>query len=197
MARTRLLRRLVATSAGSCLFFGLIIGENGVIERETFGQAFQEKHVQSVFIFNFTRYAEWPRAVFSRETNSFVIGVLGSDPIREHIVQVVANERAEDRPIAVRSYRRVQDIDACHILFISRSEAGQLESVLAALKGRSILTVSDQEGFARSGGMIQFRTERQRVRLTVNLEAVRAVGLNISSKLLRIVDVIGKPSSVE
>ena len=41
-------------------------------------------------------------------------------------------------------------------------------------------------GFGEHGGMVGFVTEDNRVRLRINLEAARAAGLTISSKLLRV-----------
>jgi len=73
----------------------------------------------------------------------------------------------------------------CHILFISRSERPRLEQILAHLQGRSVLTVSDLEDFARQGGVIRFVLVEDKVRLRINLEAAKAAGLTISSKLLR------------
>jgi hypothetical protein len=45
--------------------------------------------------------------------------------------------------------------------------------------------VSDAEGFSRRGGMIRFMTDRNRIRLRINLEAARDAHLTLSSKLLR------------
>jgi hypothetical protein len=39
--------------------------------------------------------------------------------------------------------------------------------------------------------MIQFATENSRIRLRINVEAARASGLTISSKLLRPADIVG------
>jgi hypothetical protein len=58
---------------------------------------------------------------------------------------------------------------------------------MRALKGRSILTVSDLEGFERDGGMIRFVTQT-RVRFRINSAAASEANLTISSKLLRLAD---------
>jgi hypothetical protein len=85
----------------------------------------------------------------------------------------------------VRRYESVEQIDACHILFIDRSQNEQLDAVFAALKDRSVLTVGDFEGFARRGGIIRFVTVGNKIRLRVNLTAAQDAKLTISSKLLR------------
>jgi hypothetical protein len=68
--------------------------------------------------------------------------------------------------------------------------ADQPEDVLARLKHRPILTVSDADRFAERGGMIRFVTDRSRIRLQINPAAAEAAHLTISSKLLRVAEVI-------
>src|SRR5207247_10351487 len=99
-------------------------------------------------------------------------------------------ERRGARPFGVRLYQRVEDITRCDILVISRSVAEQPEDVLTRLKNRPILTVSDADRFAERGGMIRFVTDRSRIRLQINPGAAEAAHLTISSKLLRVAEVI-------
>jgi len=78
-------------------------------------------------------------------------------------------------------------------LFISNSESNRLKQILARLKNRSILTVRKTKNFANNGGMIRFIAERGKVRFRINNEAARAVRLTISSKLLRLADIVPAP----
>ena len=144
-----------------------------------------EYRLKAIFLFNFAQFVEWPASAFPEPDTPLVIGVLGDDPFGAYLDETVRGERVNDRPLTVRRYRRVEEIEACHILFISRPEQGHLDQILDSLKGRSILTVGDAEGFASRGGMIRFTTEQNRIRLRVNLDAARAANLTISSKLLR------------
>ena len=54
-----------------------------------------------------------------------------------------------------------------------------------------MLTVSDIEQSAYRGVMIRFLTERNKIRLRVNLEAVKGARLTLSSKLLRAAEIVG------
>jgi len=56
------------------------------------------------------------------------------------------------------------------------------------------LTVSDAENFARQRGAIQLTLGRSKLSITVNLGVVRASGLAISAKVLRLANVIGHES---
>jgi hypothetical protein len=144
-----------------------------------------EYRLKAVFLFNFAQFVEWPASAFPEPDSPLVIGILGEDPFGAYLDETVRGETVNGRPLTVRRYRRVEEIGGCDVLFVSRTEQGRLGEILDSLKDRSVLTVSDADGFASRGGMIGFVTEQNRIRLRVNLEAARAANLTISSKLLR------------
>ena len=118
-----------------------------------------------------------------------VIGTLGDDPFGGFLDATVRGEHLGARPFVVRRFGRVEDIKACDILFISQSEGNRLEPILAGLENRPILTVSDIDRFAERGGMIGFVTDRH-IRLRINLQTAHAAHLTISSKLLRVAEMV-------
>jgi hypothetical protein len=154
------------------------------------GEISKEYQVKAVFLFNFTQFIEWPTNTFPGAKAPLTIGVLGTDPFGNFLEETVHDESASGHPIIVKHFQRVADIDSCQILFISTSETKRIKTVLGALKGRKVLTVSDIEGFARSGGMVRFVTEQNKIHFRINLEAVKAAGLTVSSKLLRLAEII-------
>jgi hypothetical protein len=145
-----------------------------------------EYQVKAVFLFSFAQFVEWPPTAFPERQTPLVIGVLGQDPFGAYLDETVRGEIVNNRPLTVRRYRRVEEIQTCHVLFISRSEAGRLDQILANLKYRKILTVADVESAARSGVIIQFVTQQNKIRLRINSQAAKAANLIISSKLLRL-----------
>jgi hypothetical protein len=147
--------------------------------------------VEAVFLFNFSQFVEWPPQAFPEAGSPIVIGVLGSDPFGATLDEVVRGEVVKGRPLVVRRFQHLEDLTDCQILFISRSERARLQPILEKLKGRSILTVSDLEEFAGEGGVICFVLLDNKIRLRVNLEAAKAVGLTLSSKLLRPAQIVG------
>jgi hypothetical protein len=148
-----------------------------------------EYQIKAVFLFNFARFVDWPAKAFPDADSPFVIGVLGDDPFGSYLDETVRGEKVNGHPLTVQRYRRVSEIRACQVLFISRSEADRLEQIVASLRGRGILTVGDTDDFAARGGMIRLATEKNKVRMRVNLDAVKAANLAISSKLLRVAEI--------
>jgi hypothetical protein len=155
--------------------------------------ATRDYQVKAVFLFNFTQFVEWPADAFAHVNTPLVIGVLGEDPFGAYLDETVRGETANGRPLIVARYRRVQEIEDCQVLFISRSETDRLEQKLASLAGKPILTVGDVEGFARRGGMIDLATVAGKIQLRINLEAAKAAHLTISSKLLRPAKIVAPP----
>ena len=147
--------------------------------------------VEAVFLFNFTQFVEWPPQAFADSTAPIIIGVLGADPFGATLDEVVRGEVVNGHPLIVHRAQRIEELKDCQILFLSRSERAHFGPVLAKLKGRNVLTVSDLDEFANEGGMICFVLVDNKVRLRVNLEAAKAAGLTLSSKLLRFAQIVG------
>jgi hypothetical protein len=165
----------------------LVVGASASTPADALAQssASPEYQLKAVFLFNFAQFVEWPASAFAGPDSPLVIGVLGEDPFGTYLDETVRGETVNGRPLVVRRYRGVEEIGTCHILFVSRLEQRRVQGVLDSLHGRSILTVSDTKPFATLGGMIRFVTDRNRIRLRINLEAAQAADLTLSSKLLR------------
>jgi len=146
--------------------------------------------VQAVFLFNFAQFVDWPPEAFSDPQAPLVIGILGQDPFGSFLDETVRGESVRGRPFEIRRYRRLEEVKDCHVLFISRSETNRLPEIIAALKDRPILTVSNGDDFARSGGIIRFILDKSKIRLSIDLEAAQAARLTFSSKLLRSAQIV-------
>lgn len=155
---------------------------------------FREYDVKAVFLFNFAQFIDWPDSGLPSDGEPFVIGVLGADPFHEILDQTVQGERIHGHSVQVKRFRRLDDVTSCQLLFVSRSEAGRLADIVRRLSGRGILTVSDLEPFGRLGGMITFKTTQGRVHFEINVAAAEKQGFKISSKLLKVAQVVsGEP----
>jgi len=150
-----------------------------------------EYQVKAAYLFNFGQFVEWPSQAYDSPSAPFVIGVVGEDPFGETLDEVIAGESLGGHPLVVRRFRKAEDISACNILFIGRSEAARLDETLKLLKGRSVLTVTDISGAERRGAIIVLVNDNNRIRMRINVAAAKASNLVISSKLLRPAEVVG------
>jgi hypothetical protein len=150
----------------------------------------KEYQMKAVFLFNFTQFIEWPENSLPEESTPFVIGILGEDPFGSHLQDAIKNEKVQSHPLVIKHVKDVNEAGDCQILFINISNQSTLKNILTSLKGKSILTVGDANNFSKHGGVVRFYSEENKIRIRINLEASRENGLTISSKLLRLADIV-------
>lgn len=150
-----------------------------------------EHQVKAAVVLKLARFVEWPAATFADSRASMIIAVLGRAPIAGSLQGLVETGTGSGRPLRVIRVDRVEDLPACHILFVSASEKRRLEGILRAVESQPVLTVSDMEWFARAGGTIRLGFDEERLRMRVNLAAAEGAGLTISSRLLHLAEIVG------
>ena len=148
--------------------------------------AVSEYDVKAAFLYNFVKFVEWPPGMAGASQEPIVIGVLGHDPFGPVLDQTFAGKRLADRRFKVRRYRTAEELQVCHMLFISSAEQPGWDRVLKTLRGTPVVTVSDAKGFLKSGGIIELLLEDNKIRFDINLSEAKASGLRISAQLLQL-----------
>jgi len=152
---------------------------------------YTEYQVKAAFLFNFARFVEWPAPAAEPPADAPVlICVLGDDPFDKDLERAVKDKQVRGRNVEIKRSAQLGELMACPLIFIGASEERRLEWILGELKGKSVLTVGEFDSFAKRGGMIGFKIESRRVRFDINTQAADAVGLKLSSQLLKVGDVV-------
>lgn len=152
-----------------CLSFGVVHGSESL-----------EYKVKAAYLYNFTKFISWPE----KNTATFNICIVGDDPFNE-LLDSLESKTAQGKPIRVFRYSAIQQTSDCHIVYLDDPAPIETNYVL----GR--LSVSSQPAFAESGGMIGFVLEDEKVKLHINLKALRQSGLVISAKLIEVATLVG------
>jgi hypothetical protein len=152
-----------------------------------------EPELKAAYLFHFTQFVNWPEADFASPAAPFVIGIFGADDLEAALATMVRGERVGSHRLEVRHLSRPVEAGACQMVFVPNGLEGEFR--LARTGAVPVLTVGESDGFLRSGGMIEFYSDRTHVRLRINLQAARDASLTISSKLLRVAQVVS-PSSL-
>lgn len=142
-----------------------------------------EEDVKSAYLFNFGKFI---RSAAENRSPTFDICLLGRDDLQSSLNKITHGESIDGRPIRVVRIEPGGDARSCAIVYFSPSEEGRLDKDLTALHGVDALTVSDLPEFLAHGGMIQFLPQGDRIRFSVNLDAVGHTKLQLSSELLRV-----------
>src|SRR5260370_414537 len=122
------------TGAGMALFaVGMVLASYASAGTEQLEYA-----VKAAYLYKFGFFVQWPASAFAG-TNTVNLCGLGNDPFGETLDKTVAGQQIGGRPIAVKRLQTISKNSGCHILYI----AGDPSQALEAVKGSSVLTVTD------------------------------------------------------
>jgi len=147
-------------------------------------QAVTEYQVKAAFLYNFAKFVEWPSSAFNSPQEPITICIVGQNPFGPGLDRAARATVVGNRTVSVRQVSDGQQASRCQIVFMGASERKRSRAWIEALRGRSVLTVGESEGFLASGGVINFKLEGERVRIEISTAAADRAGLHISAKLL-------------
>lgn len=145
-----------------------------------------EYEVKAAMLYNFTRFVEWPATTWKDGRSPLILGVLGSDPFGRLLEDSMRDKTYSGRPIVLRRFHTLTELETCHVLFVAKSEKKHLKDILRLAQASSVLTVSEIDDFIQSGGTIGFVLIEDRIRFEINTTSALRSSLTISSKLLRL-----------
>ncbi|HVO64263.1 MAG TPA: YfiR family protein [Terriglobales bacterium] len=146
-----------------------------------------EQTVKAAFVFNLTKYVEWPRA-----DHELTIGVIGEGLMGETLKRLLEGRKSEERLIRVVLSPNNEQLESCSVLYFAQSPSKRVQSMIGRVQNKSILTVGDTDSFIGDGGIIGLVRTGDAVQIQVNLEAAQAAHLNISSHLLNLSKIVRK-----
>jgi hypothetical protein len=148
--------------------------------------AMSDVGVKAAFIYNFAKFTEWPALA---PESPLYLCVVGDDRIAFALSAVSRGQTIQGHAIDIRRMP-VEGGQPCHVLFVSQSTIRGASRLLDVLKGQPVLTVSDADDFASSGGMIGFLVEKGRMHFAINVDAIQRSQLHLSSRLLSLAKVV-------
>jgi hypothetical protein len=153
----------------------------------------KEYQVKAAFLYNFTKFVEWPPARFADDTSPIVIGVLGRNPFGDELEKIVKDRNVKRRAIVVKLVSTADDVLTVHLLFVPAGEETRLPP--RVWQNAAIVAVGESEDFAALGGTITFTREAAKVRFEINIAPAERSGLKISSQLQKLATVVRRQLS--
>jgi len=155
-----------------------------------------EYQIKATFLCKFGNFVEWPAPKGVATEAAFGIGVLASDAVVDELNTAARGQMVNGNPIVVRRLARGEAVEGLSLIFVARSHGARLAEMLAEVKGRPILTVTESDQGSPSGSMVNFVVVDNKVRFDIALPAAEQSSLKISSRLLAVArSVIGRPPS--
>lgn len=141
-----------------------------------------EYRVKSAFLYNFTKFIEWPVSETTR--SDFVMCVAGNSQFYDKLIETVGNKKNNSSPIRFSFIQHPSEARNCELVFLGFADRERLGDWLDSMSGVAVLTVSDEQDFIDFGGMIQFVIVDGKIRFDINQSAANSLRIKMSSKLL-------------
>ena len=140
------------------------------------GGDINEYQIKAMFVFNFTKYIEWPES----SSDVFTIGVIGESEITEALEKVATQKKVGERKIVIRTLT-VEAEEHCDIIIVSKPRTNRLDQIEKRYAGKGVLIISDE---APRSAAINLVTRDNKIRFEINQNLAKAGGVKISSQLL-------------
>lgn len=148
-----------------------------------------EYAVKSALLFKLPRFVYLPRL---EGATRITLCVLGKNPFGGAL-QRLAQAPIDGRSVHLRQPDSAAQALDCDFAFIARSEAEHLRRTLQKLGEAQVVTVSDIEGFARAGGMVELALNPEggdSLDILINRRAAREHNIDFNAQLLRLARIV-------
>jgi hypothetical protein len=137
--------------------------------------------VKALFIYNFTKYIEWPNL---KPGTPFIIQVHGDAEMKERLEKMLKGRKVQDHPIVVRQYTPA-DTTSVQINYIPARYYYKAQAMLDARDEKGSLEITDGLNNKNNHGINLLRID-DKLKFQLNEQALRKEGLKISTQLLEL-----------
>jgi hypothetical protein len=145
-----------------------------------------EYRVKAAFLFNFARYTQWPSS-----NPPFNFCVTGSDEMLLAVREAIADKTLRGQAPRVEHLNAKQDASRCDVLYLGDKTDAEFARQLNGPGAPPVLLVGEGRAFPQDFGMVGFHLANGRLRFAINPALIRKAGLQMSSQLLGLADIVG------
>jgi hypothetical protein len=140
---------------------------------------------KSIMLFGFaSKYVEWPAKY---KEGDFIFGLFGeSQSLRNNIESMVSQKKIGLQNGVVKSFDDVSKITDCHILYVAPESSDKINKIIAKLKGKNTLIITEKAGLAKEGAAINFVVIDNKVKFELNELNANKYDLKVSTALAQI-----------
>ena len=146
----------------------------------SFSSFAQYEKLQAAFIYNFTKYMEWPAGY---RNGDFVVGVINSPEMLSALNSMVSGKLVGAQKIVVKSFGSVNAVSDCHLVYLPKKSSNDLGTLKGKLSGKSTLIVTNKDGLAQNGADINFILVGGKLSFEMNKSNINGKNINVNSRL--------------
>jgi len=152
-------------------------------------QSVEKQAVLAILTLNIARFTRWPKPAFSNAEATINLCIFGNNMVQQSF-ESIDKKVINNRSIHVINLSRLRNLKQCQLLYLSELEQSRLIPLLIELKHQPILTLGENIKFLQAGGMVGLLDIKGKIKLNINLTIVKQSNLNISSRLLKLANIV-------
>lgn len=138
--------------------------------------------IKAIYIYNFTKYIEWPD---NYKQGNFVIGVMGNNiSLINELNKMAASKTVGSQRLEIKNLTSA-DLP-CHIIYVLSDNSAQLTDVMDKIKNKSTLIITDKAGLAAKGAGINFVVQENKQKIELNKSNIEKYKLKVASSLVEL-----------
>lgn len=149
-----------------------------------------ERALKAAYLYNFIQFTQWPEPPEHRLT----LCVVGSTALDGYLDRLAGKPVLNGAQIDIRRVAPREVASACQVLYLDDNQRDLTDDLLLRLGSAPVLTITDADGLADRGVMIEIHRRDERLGFEVNLRSARRAKLQFSARLLKLASyVAGAP----
>jgi hypothetical protein len=144
--------------------------------------------VIAAYLLNFIKFVDWPADVLA--PGAPVVMCVADPAVADAMAVSLADWPAGARGVTLTRVAASAAPAECSVWYVPDLDARRAEAALAGLRGRSVLSVSTTQDFARRGGTIELFFDGDTMKFAVNAQAAERARLRVDARLLKIARIV-------
>jgi hypothetical protein len=137
--------------------------------------------VKAVFLYNFTRYFEWPEKM---KSGNFIIQIIGNNTsLNNELNKMASSKQVGNQKLEIKSSTAIDGSIQPHIIFLLNESSDLLKEISSKYKGKGALIVTEKSGLAKAGSAINFVVAENKQRFEYSKTNAVKAGLKTSDEL--------------
>lgn len=134
---------------------------------------------KAIFITKFIKNMEFPE-----KKAKYTVGVMGNSPVLLELEKIKGVNN-----LNVIKLSGMDQLTDCDVIFLPEAQHRNFEVIKQNIEGKSVIIISDTEELVSQGAQIGFYAENEKLRFTINKEAMDTKNVKVSRSLLGIAKV--------
>lgn len=141
----------------------------------------QDEKFKALFMYNFTKYLEWPA---SKQSGDFIIGVYGNSPIISELNIIAQKRKVGAQPIVVKRVTEIDQFMDCNIVYVPTNKSAKVSEITEQCAKKGVVLITDKPGLAQTHSGINYIKIDGKQNFEINKRLLENQGIKVNSVLL-------------